>query len=159
MNRERRLNVAYGSNLNLEQMARRCPTANVYGKGMLKGYQLLFKGASQNAYATIKTCQNGKVPVLVWELQQEDEKALDYYEGFPRFYYKENVVVKLESGEHIMAMVYIMTDKMKDRIHLNFPSRRYVDIVTAGYLEAGFDTAFIEDALEVSKKAIRKRKK
>ena len=38
-----KLYVAYGSNLNLEQMARRCPTAKVVGIGVLKDYQLTFR--------------------------------------------------------------------------------------------------------------------
>ncbi len=82
----KRLNIAYGSNLNLDQMAHRCPTAKVYGKGMLEGYRLLFKGTTENAYLTIEPHNGGKVPVLIWELQPEDEKALDFYEGYPNFY-------------------------------------------------------------------------
>jgi hypothetical protein len=81
MKRNKILNLAYGSNLNLGQMAYRCPTAKVYGKGMLLDYQLLFKGREDNAYATIEPKRGSKVPVLVWELQPEDEKALDYYAG------------------------------------------------------------------------------
>ena len=36
--------IAYGSNLNLKQMAMRCPTAKVVGRAMLKDYQLTFRG-------------------------------------------------------------------------------------------------------------------
>ena len=38
--------IAYGSNLNLEQMARRCPTAKVVGSTTLKNYRLMFRGGS-----------------------------------------------------------------------------------------------------------------
>lgn len=153
---EKRLNVAYGSNLNLGQMAMRCPTAKLYGKGMLKGYRLLFKGQMENAYCTIEKKRGGKVPVVVWELEPEDEKALDFYEGYPRFYEKEDVKVTLEDGTIITAMVYIMTDKILDRINLNLPSRSYLETVKEGYRAAGFDEAFIEDALAISEKAIKK---
>ena len=98
----------------------------------------------------------GKVPVVVWELEPEDEKALDFYEGYPRFYEKEDVKVSLEDGTIITAMVYIMTDKILDRIHLNLPSRSYLETVKEGYEAAGFDEAFIEDALAISEKAIKK---
>ena len=37
----RRLYIAYGSNINLEQMANRCPNSKVIGKEMLKGYELV----------------------------------------------------------------------------------------------------------------------
>ena len=36
--------IAYGSNLNREQMAKRCPDAKVIGSGMLKDYELLSVG-------------------------------------------------------------------------------------------------------------------
>lgn len=135
---EKRLNVAYGSNLNLGQMAMRCKAAKVYGKGVLKGYRLLFKGQMENAYCTIEKKRGGKVPVVVWELEPEDVK------------------VTLEDGSIIIAMVYIMTDKILDRIHLNLPSRSYLETVKEGYRAAGFDEAFIEDALAISEKAIKK---
>lgn len=146
----KRLYIAYGSNLNLQQMAKRCPTARVCGKGELKDYRLLFKGVPDNAYATIAPFKGGKVPVLVWEVKPKDEKALDIYEGFPNFYYKKDLEVELESGEILTAMVYIMTDKIKDRINLNLPSERYLRIVKEGYTSAGFDIGFIEEALKVS---------
>lgn len=38
MGRRTRLYMAYGSNMNLEQMADRCRTAEVVGKGILKNY-------------------------------------------------------------------------------------------------------------------------
>lgn len=150
----KRLYIAYGSNLNLQQMAKRCPTAKVYGKGELKDFRLLFKGVPNNAYATIESFKGGKVPVLVWEVKPKDEKALDIYEGFPNFYYKKDLEVELESGEIVTAMVYIMTDKIKDRINLNLPSERYLKIVEEGYTDAGFDIGFIEEALKVSAEAI-----
>ena len=51
---KKRYYIAYGSNLNLEQMKMRCPTAEVVGVSELKGYKLVFKGALTNAYATIE---------------------------------------------------------------------------------------------------------
>lgn len=153
---KKRLNVAYGSNLNLGQMKMRCPTAKVYGKGILKGYRLLFKGQMHNGYCTIEKERGAKVPVVVWELQPEDEKALDFYEGYPRFYEKEYVKLTLEDGRTITAMVYIMTDKILERIHLNLPSKTYLETVREGYRDAGFDEGFIEEALAFSEKASKK---
>lgn len=43
--------IAYGSNLNREQMAKRCPDAKVIGSGMLKDYELLFRGYTDAAVA------------------------------------------------------------------------------------------------------------
>ena len=54
MGRRTRLYMAYGSNMNLEQMADRCRTAEVVGKGILKNYELLFRGARHGAVATVE---------------------------------------------------------------------------------------------------------
>ena len=52
---EETLYFAYGSNINLDQMAYRCPAAQVVGPVVLEGYELLFRGnASGNGVATIK---------------------------------------------------------------------------------------------------------
>ncbi len=40
---KRKKYIAYGSNLNLEQMARRCPTAKVIGAGEIRDHELLFR--------------------------------------------------------------------------------------------------------------------
>lgn len=37
---KRKKYIAYGSNLNLEQMARRCPTAKVIGAGEIRDHEL-----------------------------------------------------------------------------------------------------------------------
>ncbi len=84
---EKRLYVAFGSNLNLRQMKMRCPTAQVVGTATIKDYELLFKGSKTGAYLTIEPCEGGIVPVGIWEVTQEDERALDHYEGYPEIYY------------------------------------------------------------------------
>ena len=97
--------VAYGSNMNLEQMAVRCPGARLVGTGLLRGYQLEF-----NRHATIVPT-NGPgvaVPVAVWEITAQHEDRLDSYEGYPRYYRKLNCTVDLAEGEQIQGMVYQM---------------------------------------------------
>lgn len=41
---KKRWYIAYGSNLNLRQMAMRCPTARLLGTGLVENYELQFKG-------------------------------------------------------------------------------------------------------------------
>ena len=84
-----KLYLAYGSNLNLEQMANRCPTAKVVGASQINDHRLLFRGAHAGAVATIEPFEGGNVPVLVWEITPTDEAALDRYEGWPFLYRKE----------------------------------------------------------------------
>lgn len=88
-----KLYVAYGSNLNKAQMRYRCPTAEFVGTGVIEGYELQFKGALHNAYATIAPKEGSNVPVGIWTIQRADEKRLDLYEGYHEnghsFYDKE----------------------------------------------------------------------
>lgn len=79
-----KLYMAYGSNLNLRQMALRCPTAKVVGTKMLDGYQMIFQQV-----ATIVPKEGATVPVAIWQIDAECERALDRYEGFPTLYRKE----------------------------------------------------------------------
>lgn len=103
-----KLYVAYGSNLNLKQMAYRCPTATLVGTGVIENYQLQFKGIPSGAYATIAPCKGKSVPVAVWDIKPIDEMRLDRYEGYPSHYFKQDVPVKMNNGKELSAMVYIM---------------------------------------------------
>ena len=105
-----KLYIAYGSNLNLAQMAARCPSAKVYAKGILNNWELLYRGTERNSHATIKRKAGSIVPVLVWEIQPKDEYRLDIYEGYPRYYFKKNIMVNIGEKKK-KAMVYIMDEK------------------------------------------------
>ena len=57
----KRLYVAYGSNLNMEQMMRRCPHAHPIGTSKIAGYELLFKGSKTGSYLTIEEQDGAEV--------------------------------------------------------------------------------------------------
>lgn len=117
----KKLYIAYGSNLNLNQMKYRCPTAKLVGKGTIENYELQFKGMPNCSYATIAPCIGKSVPVALWELQPRDERLLDRYEGYPSHYFKQELPVKLNNGSEITAMVYIMNLKQQ----FGLPSASY----------------------------------
>ena len=62
--------VAYGSNLNREQMAHRCPDAKLVGTGMLSNYEMVFRGNKSNAVATVEPKKGMEVPVGIWEISE-----------------------------------------------------------------------------------------
>lgn len=153
-----RLNLAYGSNLNLEQMHKRCPSAKIYGKGILEDYRLLFKGRKGNAYLTIEPYVGCFVPVLLWSLEPSDEEALDHYEGYPVVYFKENLLIRTDEGKYITAMAYIMNETEGHEKPLNRPSDKYLEAVLKGYEENGFDQRIIHAVLKLSENELNKRK-
>ena len=148
---KRKLYLAYGSNLNVFQMRRRCPGAKMVGAATIPDYQLLFKGSGSGAYLTIEPKPGSSVPVGVWSVTASDEDALDVYEGFPDFYYKKEMTVEVKeekSGEtrERETFVYIMHEERP----LGWPSGAYVRTCMDGYRAFGFDYAFLMDALKAS---------
>ena len=141
-----KLYVAYGSNLNLKQMAYRCPTATLVGTGVIDNYELQFKGMPTGAYATIAPCKGKSVPVAVWDIKPIDEMRLDRYEGYPSHYFKQDVSVKMNNGEELSAMVYIMDLKQK----FGLPGSNYYYTVLQGYHDCNLDDSVFKDAVKNS---------
>lgn len=135
--------LAYGSNLNKAQMAKRCPDAVPIGKTKIPGYHLVFR----RGVLTIEPCPGEFVPVAVWKISEEDEKALDRYEGFPRFYRKQYFPMMLRGGDVGDVMAYIMTDGFP----IQEPSFAYLRTCSQGYKDFGIDTKPLIKAYRKSK--------
>ena len=147
------LYVAYGSNLNMRQMAMRCPTAKLIGTGSIENYELQFKGRPTTAFATIAPKKGASVPVAVWQIKPKDERSLDIYEGYPSHYYKEDIPVELTKdhngnpiSDKVNAMVYIMDPRM----NFGVPSQRYYNTVYEGYEDCGLNIKVLNDAVDES---------
>lgn len=141
--------LAYGSNLNVHQMAYRCPTAEPVGTAALEGWRLEFRGSKSGAYLTIVPCAGGRVPVGVWEITEDDEKALDHYEGFPRFYHKKTLKVKMEESfthrwRRVSALVYIM----REDAAVGIPTHDYVLACRVGCDHFGIGKGALYSALD-----------
>ena len=147
----KRYYIAYGSNLNVQQMRMRCPHATVLGTSNLKGWELLFKGSKTGSYLTIEPCKDGTVPVVIWEVTESDEAALDRYEGYPVFYYKKEIrlqVKGIRTGRRRMvtAFAYIMDESRP----LGVPTDYYVRVCQEGYRTFGFDSSILTEAVQKS---------
>ena len=149
MSRKPTLYIAYGSNLNLPQMAHRCPTAEVAGTGELKDYELLFRGGRRGAVATVEPKEGSSVPVLLWKIRELDEAALDRYEGFPNFYYKKDIKLQykgIRTGKRrtVTAFAYIMHENRP----IGIPSNFYMRTCLEGYDTFYFDKNILIDAYD-----------
>lgn len=144
---EKRYYIAYGSNLNVQQMRMRCPSARIIGTSVLEDHKLLFKGSKTGSYLTVEKKPGSSVPVGVWEVTPADEKTLDRYEGFPNFYYKKELTLPVKgirTGKirKRRVFVYIM---YKNR-PIGIPSISYMQTCIQGYDDFGFDWAGLLDA-------------
>jgi hypothetical protein len=123
-------------------MSQRCQTAQVVGTSVLKNWRLLFRGGRIGAVATVEHFRGGRVPVLLWQIEPQDEAALDRYEGWPTLYRKEMVRIRL-NGKTVEAMIYIMNEVAP----YGQPCPRYFDTIHYGYASAGFDTSILHQAV------------
>ena len=142
--------LAYGSNLNRAQMRHRCPDAYPVGTCLLKNHKLVFR----RGFLTIEPDQGSSVPVAVWAISREDEKNLDRYEGYPRFYYKREfpLVFSGREGDQVKeiivdGMAYIMTDGFP----IQAPSETYMRTCVEGYLNFGINPDPLLDAYREAK--------
>ncbi len=146
-----RLYLAYGSNLNIPQMNRRCPGAKLVGTTNLPDWHLEFRGSKTGNYLTLVRDSGTGVPVAIWAVTPRDEANLDRYEGCPTFYYKKDLWVNLcdkETGkEHrVKAFAYIMHEERKKGL----PTEAYLQTCREGYEAFGFDQNCLGEALEWS---------
>lgn len=134
--------IAYGSNLNIEQMGELCKNAKIEGTSVLKDYKLVFRG-TDNPYANVEHEKSSTVPVLIWCITEDDEISLDEFEDYPHLYHKEMMSVDL-NHQTITAMIYIMNEG----IPYGIPTDDYYSRIVDGYISAGFNLDFLEMSLK-----------
>lgn len=137
--------LAYGSNLNKEQMAHRCPDAVPVCRYIMLDYAPVFR----RGYLTIEPMKGAEVPCGVWQISDQDEKNLDRYEGYPHFYRKEYFHVMVPdpeelTGKMVTALAYVMNDGYAYEV----PSDHYFYTVMAGYRDFALDRAPLIAAYE-----------
>jgi gamma-glutamylcyclotransferase (GGCT)/AIG2-like uncharacterized protein YtfP len=130
------LYFAYGSNLNLFQMKRRCKDSAFLKKYELKGYKLNFR--SKYRAADIEKSKNSIVPGALFEISKSDEKKLDVYEDYPILYKK--LYFKYYNKT---VMTYIMVNKTEFR----YPTHRYLNVVKQGYKDCKLNFNYLTKAL------------
>ena len=143
----KRYYIAYGSNLNVQQMRMRCPSARIIGTSVLEDHKLLFKGSKTGSYLTVEKKPGSSVPVGVWEVTPADEKTLDRYEGFPNFYYKKELTLPVKgirTGKIRKRRVFVYI--MYENRPIGIPSISYMQTCIQGYDDFGFDWAGLLDA-------------
>lgn len=105
------LYAAYGSNLDPQQMSRRCPHSPLRGTGWLTGWRITFGGEGwDGALPTVAEEAEGRVFVALYEVTDADEGTLDDWESASTgLYRKMRVRVATLDGEHT-AWIYVLND-------------------------------------------------
>ena len=111
---------AYGSNLDLPQMEKRCPTSELISKGSLSDYRLTFNTYSTGwggGVADVIQDKGSNVWGLVFKLSDMDLERLDRYEGYHKnqasLYKRWQTIINTPKGHISDVWVYTVVEKQK----------------------------------------------
>ena len=137
------LYAAYGSNMDPAQMALRCPHSPQRGTGWLEGWRLTFGGADigwEGAMATVAEDEDERVFVVLYELTEQDARALDSWDGATLGYYsKIKVRVETLDGD-VLTWLYVL-----NAYEGGLPSARYLGILADAAEKAGAPADYVAD--------------
>ena len=134
-----RMHFAFGSNMDMGQMAVRCPTARLLGSVVLPDHRIVFAGWSYGwggAVATYEPRRRSSLPGVLWSLTASDVFALDRAEGVPTVYDRAFVKVLDEDAREHDALTYRMVRGSRS----GRPSFEYVSQIAEAYERERFST-------------------
>lgn len=135
---------AYGSNLNLGEMKKRCPKGEPLGKWVLNDSRLVFRGVADCIYEPRSKCYGG-----LWKISLECEAALDRYEGYRPDGYGMYRKVKVELTEPFHGESSIMLYTMNSTETIP-PSVSYLKLIEQGYRDFGLPLRALYKAVKAS---------
>lgn len=131
----RHIYFAYGSNLCVRQMARRCPGAADPRPATLADHDWLI---NERGVATVEQFDGSQVHGVVWQLTDTDLATLDSAEGVPVRYRRDRLTVHTDDGPY-QAWVYI-----DHRVEPGPPRPGYLERVVDGALQHGLPQRWID---------------
>lgn len=127
--------AAYGSNMDPGQMLERCPHSPRAGIGWLEDWRLTFGGEDlgwEGALATVVEESGSRVFVVLYEVSDGDERALDRWDGATLGVYSKLKVRVASSDGDALAWLYVLND-----YEGGLPSARYLGIMAEAAEAAG----------------------
>lgn len=135
------LYAAYGSNMDPEQMALRCPHSPERGPGWLEGWRLTFGGEDiswEGARATVVEDAGQRVFVVLYDVPDTDERALDRWDGATLDYYRKLRVRAQTLDGDVLAWLYVL-----NAYEGGLPSARSLGILADAAEKAGAPTDYV----------------
>lgn len=105
---------AYGANMDVGAMARRCPRAKLVGRGRLARWRFALM---PSGFATIAPDPRASVYGALWDLPVAEVAALDRFEQVAqKMYAKQILTVLREPCGSARALVYVGADPDQGRV-------------------------------------------
>jgi gamma-glutamylcyclotransferase len=149
---------AYGSNLSLAQMARRCPSWEYVARAELPGHELVFAGYStrwQGAVATFVEAPRRCVRGIVYSMRKSDLHRLDAFEGVSvGVYDRLRVIVQVSNPGLRARLLPVHTYQLVGFDSPGVPSEAYVRVIARAYREWEFDRRHLTRAVRGSVEAV-----
>lgn len=149
---KKRVYIAYGSNMDICRMDKRCSDFEFLGTGYIYNYRLTFQQSVSGFYANLIASKSKKkfeyVPVVLYLISKEDELNLDKFEGYPDAYKKTELEVELEDGSKVKGLVYILPTNKSYGV----PIVQYYRMIENAYKIFGFELDVLKNALIFSYK-------
>jgi gamma-glutamylcyclotransferase (GGCT)/AIG2-like uncharacterized protein YtfP len=130
------LYFAYGANMDVGAMAKRCPSSRSLGLARLPRHRWII---SADGYANVLRDPRREVLGLLWELALSDMPALDRFEDVPRLYRKVTQPVIAAAGIR-RAIVYLGRSTEPGR-----PRSGYLEDVLRAAEAAGLPAAYRDE--------------
>jgi hypothetical protein len=132
---------AYGANLNIKSMLRRCPEAEKFGPYTVADAALIFRSVAD---VTIR--KDSVVPGGLWRISKQDEANLDRFEGVASGFYMKRYLPVTIDGEKVQVLFY----QMKISRGVLPPSEEYFQTILRGYKDFGLNKDVLMAALDAS---------
>ena len=147
---EKRLYFAYGSNLSLEQMRKRCPGHQLVGIAVLSNHRVVCNKKGDNGvdyYAGIDCSPGDEVLGALYQLTEKDITSLDVSEGCKdggRHYIRNEMdffVRNRETGQVINAFTYFVVESVGSKK----PTSGYAAKIFQGCHDHGFPKEYVKN--------------
>jgi hypothetical protein len=131
------LYFAYGSNMDRDAMAARCPQSRAVGVARLPRHRFMIMA---DGYASVTRDARRTVFGVLWDIALGDMKALDRYEGLHRgLYAKISQPVITEKGA-VRALIYLARSSAPGR-----PRPGYLEGVVAAARSWGLPEDYVQE--------------
>jgi gamma-glutamylcyclotransferase (GGCT)/AIG2-like uncharacterized protein YtfP len=131
------LYFAYGSNMSIALMRRRCPGATAIGRARLAGWRLI---VSRDGYASIVPAGGSSVHGVLWRLTPRDCAALNAYESLDSGLYVRRLLKVDVDRRALPALVYVGRGASDGR-----PKPGYWELVIAAAREWQLPQAYVRE--------------